>query len=134
MNQFEIGINSALRKKIIAPIASSGFSILSLSRGFLGIISLLLIAFIFSQNRKEIDWRLVIKGLGIQILLAFLILKAPFISSGFEFIGKIFTKIISFTQDGTMFLFSSFESGLIESPLMNLLEVLGTDAKKELAT
>ena len=120
----ENGMNFSFRKKIIAPIASSGFSILSLSRGFLGIISLLLIAFIFSQNRKEIDWRLVIKGLGIQILLAFLILKAPFISSGFEFIGKIFTKIISFTQDGTMFLFSSFESGLIESPLMNFVVMI----------
>jgi len=115
----ENGINFSFQRAVIAPIATSGFSITSLFRGILGIISLLLIAFLFSRNRKGIDWALVGKGLGIQILFAILILKAPLVSSGFEFVGKIFTKIISFSQDGTMFLFSSFEAGIIESPLMN---------------
>jgi CNT family concentrative nucleoside transporter len=115
----EDGINFSFQREVLAPIATSGFSITSLFRGLLGIISLLLIAFLFSRNRKGIDWALVGKGLGIQILFALLILKAPLVSSGFEFVGKIFTKIISFTQDGTMFLFSSFETGLIESPLVN---------------
>jgi len=103
---------------------TSGFSIESLLRGLLGLGSLLLIAFAFSRNRKSIDWKLVGKGLGIQIIFALLILKVPFISLGFEFIGKIFTKIISFTQDGTMFLFSSFETGIIESPLMNFVVMI----------
>ena len=115
----ENGVNFSFQREVVAPIATSGFSINSLFRGILGIISLLLIAFLFSRNRKGIDWALVGKGLGIQILFALLILKAPLVSSGFEFVGKIFTKIISFTQDGTMFLFSSFETGIIESPLMN---------------
>ena len=79
----------------------------------------MIIAFLFSSNRIEINWMLVGKGLGVQIFFAILILKVPFISTGFEFIGKIFAKIISFTQDGTMFLFSSFETGIIESPLAN---------------
>jgi len=100
-------------------IQTSGFSIESLLRGLLGIASLLLIAFAFSRNRKGIDWKLVGKGLGIQLVFALLILKVPFVSSGFEFIGKIFTKIISFTQDGTMFLFKSFVTGQLESPLIN---------------
>ena len=91
----------------------------TLTRGFLGVASLLFLAFCFSQDRKSIDWKLVFKGLAIQIIFAVLILKAPFVSSGFEFIGKIFTKIISFTQDGTMFLFRSFSSGTIEAPLAN---------------
>ena len=64
------------------------------------------------------------KGLAIQILFAILILKVPFVSKGFEFVGKIFTKIISFTQDGTIFLFSSFDSGIIESPLMNFVVMI----------
>ena len=105
-------------------IQTSGFSIESLLRGLLGIASLLLIAFSFSRNRKGIDWKLVGKGLGIQIIFALLILKVPFISTGFEFVGKIFAKIISFTQDGTMFLFSSFETGIIESPLMNFVVMI----------
>jgi len=105
-------------------IQTSGFSIESLLRGLLGIASLLLIAFAFSRNRKGIDWKLVGKGLGIQIIFALLILKVPVVSSIFEFIGKIFTKIISFTQDGTMFLFKSFETGIIESPLMNFVVMI----------
>jgi CNT family concentrative nucleoside transporter len=105
-------------------IQTSSFSIESLLRGLLGIASLLLIAFAFSRNRKGIDWKLVRKGLGMQIIFALLILKAPFISTGFEFVGKIFAKIISFTQDGTMFLFSSFETGIIESPLMNFVVMI----------
>ena len=105
-------------------IQTSGFSIESLLRGLLGIASLLLIAFAISRNRKGIDWKLVGKGLGIQIIFALLILKVPFVSTGFEFVGKIFAKIISFTQDGTMFLFSSFETGIIESPLMNFVVMI----------
>ena len=52
-------------------------------------------------------------------MFAILILKIPLISTAFEFVGKIFAKTISFTQEGTMFLFRSFETGVIESPLMN---------------
>ena len=117
----ENGINFSFQRAVVVPTATSGFSISSLFRGILGIISLLLIAFLFSRNRKGIDWKLVSKGLGIQILFALLILKVSIVSSGFEFVGKIFTKIISFTQDGTMFLFKSFETGIIESPLMNFV-------------
>ena len=105
-------------------VMSIGFSISSFLRGVLGILTLIFIAYLFSKNRKEIDWKLVFKGLSIQILFAILILKVPFVSKGFEFVGKIFTKIISFTQDGTMFLFSSFDSGIIESPLMNFVVMI----------
>ena len=62
--------------------------------------------------------------MGVQIIFALLILKVPIVSSGFEFIGRIFSKIISFTQDGTMFLFGSFETGIIESPLMNFVVMI----------
>ena len=120
----ENGVNYSYQRAVVAPTTTSGFSISSLFRGILGIISLLLIAFLFSRNRKGIDWTLVSKGLGIQILFALLILKVPVVSSGFEFVGKIFTKIISFTQDGTMFLFKSFETGLIESPLVNFVVMI----------
>ena len=118
----ENGINYAFKRSDTK--FSSGFSISSVFRGLLGIISLLLIAFLFSRNRQQIDWKLVVKGLGIQFVFALLILKVPFVSKGFEFIGKIFTKIISFTQDGTMFLFKSFGSGEIETPLINFVVMI----------
>ncbi len=112
----ENGINYSFKKQTIN---NTGISSKSIIRGLIGLISLLLITMIFSKDRKAIDWQLVFKGLGIQIVFAILILKVSLISSGFEFIGKIFTKIISFTQEGTMFLFRSFETGIIESPLLN---------------
>lgn len=121
----ENGINYTFKKGVaVTKLQTDGISISSLFRGILGIISLLLIAFLFSRNRKGIDWNLVAKGLGMQILFALLILKVSFVSAGFEFIGKIFTKIISFTQDGTMFLFKSFETGIIESPLINFVVMI----------
>lgn len=122
----ENGINYAFIKEGVnsSTITRSGFSLSSFFRGLLGIISLLLISFLFSTNRKGVDWMLVSKGLGIQIAFALLILKVSFVSSSFEFVGKIFTKIISFTQDGTMFLFRSFETGVIESPLMNFVVMI----------
>lgn len=91
----------------------------SIYRGLIGLVTLILIAWLFSGNRKAIDWKLVGKGLLIQFVFAVLVLKVPFVESGFEFVGKIFTKIIGFTQDGTLFLFGSFSAGIIESPLMN---------------
>ena len=51
-------------------IQTAGFSFESLLRGLLGIFSILLIAFAFSRNRKGIDWKLVAKGMGIQIAFA----------------------------------------------------------------
>ncbi len=117
----ENGVNFSFIKEDLKPIkvATTAININSIFRGFIGIISLLFIAFLFSRDRKEINWQLVSKGLGVQILFAILILKIPLISTVFEFAGKIFAKTISFTQEGTMFLFRSFETGVIESPLMN---------------
>jgi len=94
-------------------------SFTSILRGALGMLTLLFIAWIFSTNRKQIDWKLVGKGLLIQLIFAVLVLKVDFVATGFDFVGKIFEKTISFTQAGTLFLFSSFGSGVIESPLVN---------------
>ena len=88
-------------------IQTSGFSLESLLRGVLGIFSLLVIAFLFSRDRKGINWKLVVKGLGIQLLFAILILKVPFVYSIFSFIAKGFTKIIDFTNKGSEFLFGN---------------------------
>ncbi|MBE50740.1 MAG: Na+ dependent nucleoside transporter [Flavobacteriales bacterium] len=115
--QYEISSIESITKK-------NFFNINSIFRGFLGILSLLIIAFLFSRNKRNIDWKLVLKGLVIQLIFAVLILKVPIVSKSFEFVGKIFTKIISFTQDGTIFLFSSFDSGIIESPLVNFVVMI----------
>src|SRR5690606_22727223 len=76
---------------------------------------------LFSSNRKAINWKLVGKGMLIQLVFAILVLKVDFVAKGFEIVSKIFTKIIGFTQEGTMFLFKNFESGIIESSLINFV-------------
>ncbi len=87
-------------------IPNAGFSINSLWRGILGMISLLFIAYIFSNNRKKINWKTVIIGIAAQLLIAIGVLKIPFIQSGFEGVGKIFVNILDYTRSGSEFLFS----------------------------
>lgn len=84
------------------------FSLQSLLRGLLGMLSLIAIAWIFSSNRKAISWKLVGIGLAIQVLLAFGILQVPAIQYFFELVGKIFVVILDFTKEGTEFLFAGF--------------------------
>jgi len=83
---------------------SEGFSTTSLLRGVLGMVALLFIAFLFSNNRKGINWKTVGLGLAAQLLLAIGVLKVPFIQKLFEFIGGLFVKVLDFTRAGSEFL------------------------------
>lgn len=82
----------------------TGISFNSVLKGFLGIVSLVLIAVLFSRNRKAIDWKLVGIGLFFQFILAVCILFVPFVESIFDFLGRIFIKIMAFTNEGATFL------------------------------
>ncbi|GAA3602793.1 nucleoside transporter C-terminal domain-containing protein [Flavivirga amylovorans] len=88
-----------------AIIPSQGFSMKSLWRGTLGMISLILIAFLFSSNRKAINWKIVGIGLAFQLLIAVGVLKVEFIKGIFEFIGGLFVEVLEFTRAGSKFLF-----------------------------
>jgi len=88
-----------------AIIPNEGFTFTSLWRGVLGMISLIFIAFLFSSNRKAIDWKIVGIGLAFQLLIAIGVLKVEFIKSIFEFIGNLFVQVLEFTRAGSKFLF-----------------------------
>ena len=81
-------------------------------RGLIGVLFLLSIAYLLSNNRKAIKSRTVLWGLGLQFFFALIILKIPFIKSQFSFIDQIFKKIISFSDAGSNFLFESFIPGI----------------------
>ena len=85
-------------------IPSAGISFKSVSRGVLGMVSLLLIAFLFSSSRRAINWKTVGIGLGAQLLLAIGVLKITFVKNIFEFVGGIFVLILDFTRAGSEFL------------------------------
>ena len=74
-------------------------------RGILGLISLIFLAFIFSRNKKNINWSLVIKGLLIQLFLALMILKVPIVQDLFEWVSSIFVTVLQFSKEGALFLF-----------------------------
>ncbi|QMU64730.1 MAG: Na+ dependent nucleoside transporter [Flavobacteriaceae bacterium] len=86
-------------------LPSEGFSLKSLWKGILGMVTLLVIAFLFSSNRKAVNWKTVGIGLTFQLLIAIGVLKVGFIQKGFEFVGKIFVQILEFTKAGSEFLF-----------------------------
>ncbi|MDD3723839.1 MAG: nucleoside transporter C-terminal domain-containing protein, partial [Lutibacter sp.] len=86
-------------------IDNQGFSTTSLWRGALGMVSLILISYLLSNNRKAINWKTVGAGLTAQLLIGIGVLKVPFIQRIFEFVGGIFTNILDFTAAGSQFLF-----------------------------
>ncbi len=95
------------------------FSLVKILRGLLGMLVLILLAWLFSTNRSAIDWKVVLMGLAIQMILAIGILWIPPVQVFFEIVGKLFVKVLDFTYAGTEFLFKSSESGVIEKPLLN---------------
>ncbi|WP_411268239.1 NupC/NupG family nucleoside CNT transporter [Olleya sp. HaHaR_3_96] len=86
-------------------IKSTGYTFTSIWKGLLGMFSLIAVAFLFSSNRKGINWRVVGIGLTFQLLIAVCVLKISFVKGVFEGIGKVFINILDFTRAGSEFLF-----------------------------
>ena len=87
----------------IAP--SEGASFESIWRGILGMVVLIFIAYLFSANKKAIQWKTVGIGLAFQLLIAVGVLRVKFIQSVFEGVGQIFVSVLDFTRAGSKFLF-----------------------------
>ena len=97
-----IGLQS---EENLGVIPSQGFSFTSIWRGVLGMISLLFIAFLFSSNRRAINWKTVGIGLAFQLVIAIGVLKVSLIQNIFEAVGQVFVSILEFTRAGSKFLF-----------------------------
>ncbi len=87
--------------------------------GLIGIVVLLGLAFLMSNNRKRIDYRLVLWGLTLQIGFALFILKTPVGLPFFDFFDMVINKLLSFSDKGGDFLFASFATEQVEVPLIN---------------
>lgn len=74
-------------------------------RGLIGIVSLLGICFLLSIDKKNINWRLVIMGIGLQIFLALIMLKLPFVRSIFQWVVDFFVIVIGASEQSAQFLF-----------------------------
>ncbi|MBS4035847.1 MAG: NupC/NupG family nucleoside CNT transporter [Ignavibacterium sp.] len=89
----------------------------SVFRGILGILLLIGISFLISNNKKKINWRLVLSGLSIQFVFALLILKGENLRSIFSplawpkdffaSVSYVFVLVLNFTTEGAQFVFGN---------------------------
>ncbi|MDC0034580.1 Na+ dependent nucleoside transporter [Flavobacteriaceae bacterium] len=86
-------------------IPHEGISITSILRGIIGLSTIILIAYLLSNNKKRIDWKTIIIGLSSQLVIAVAVLRVEFVRMIFEKIGQGFLAIVTFTNQGSKILF-----------------------------
>lgn len=107
----------------IVPIASR--DIMQQFQGLCGVVTLMAIAWLLSENRRRIVWRPVLMGLALQVLFAALILRTPWGAPFFDACGNAVNTLLGFCDRGTDFLFKhvsqlSDRNQHLEGPLVNL--------------
>jgi len=112
-------IESVPLSNIIPEKAGFTFDLVRLLRGMMGMAVLIAIAYLFSNNRKAVNWKMVGTGLLFQLILAIGILYIPFVQVFFEFIGKGFVKILAFTGEGVNYLLKRNDTGATDPALQN---------------
>ena len=75
--------------------------------GLFGLAVLIGITWLFSNNKKAVDWKLVATGISLQIAFAALVLLVPGGRDVFDWLGQGFVKILSFVNEGSGFIFGS---------------------------
>jgi len=89
--------------------------------GIFGIITILGLAFLMSRNKKAINWRLVGTGLGLQLLIAVLILKVPLGKTIFAKLGEFIKIVLDFANGGGELLFGSEATSLFAFKLVGTI-------------
>jgi len=75
--------------------------------GILGIFVLVGIAWLFSWDKKRINWKTVGVGIGLQFLFAFVVLKTPPGRAFFKLMNGVIVKLLSFSEEGSRFVFGN---------------------------
>src|SRR5450432_669641 len=81
------------------------FSLMQRFQGLIGILLILGLAFLFSNNRRRINLRLVFSGLSLQLMIGVLVLKFKPAIQFFQFLGRIIGKIEMFAFQGASFVY-----------------------------
>jgi CNT family concentrative nucleoside transporter len=79
-------------------------------QGLIGVAVILGIAFLFSNNKKNINYLLVISGLTLQLVIGILVLKIPAVTNFFQFLGKGMGKIEEFSRQGAAFVYGGISA------------------------
>jgi len=84
---------------------------ISALRGLLGISVLLGFCYLLSSDKKAVNWRLIGSGILLQIVLAVLMLKVPFVRDAFGLIVNLFVAMVSASEEAAIFLFGDLAKG-----------------------
>lgn len=98
----------------------------SILRGIIGILALIVISYLFSMNRRAINWKLVAAGILLQIVFAIGVLKVPFVRTIFEGISGFFVAVLGFTSQGAQFLFGDLVTNTTTFGFIFAFKVLPT--------
>jgi len=80
-------------------------------RGIIGLLFTASLAFVFSNNKKRINWKLVGVGIVLQFVFAFLVIRTDLGREIFHFISKFFVYLFNFAGEGAQFVFGSLAKG-----------------------
>jgi len=72
-----------------------------------GLIVICFIAYLMSENKKAVKFKLVVWGVGLQLIFGLLILKTYYGQMLFQWMKDVFTKILDFTATGARFVFGN---------------------------
>ncbi len=97
-----------------------------LLRGVLGMAVLIGILYLLSANRKKIDWKLVGVGLGLQFLIAIMVLEVPFVNDIFTWLSEQFVNILVFSEAGAIFVFGDLVENVDSFGYIFAFQVLPT--------
>jgi len=75
-------------------------------RGLIGIVLILGLAWLASNNKKKINYRLVFSGIALQVFIAVMIFKVPPVQNFFNALGKVMEKVEQFAFKGASFVYS----------------------------
>lgn len=90
-------------------------------QGIIGIILILSIAYLFSNNKKRINLRVIGSGIALQLLIAVLVLKVPAVTSFFSILGKGMEKIEIFARQGASFVYGGIAVPLPDGSVGNYM-------------
>src|SRR5450432_1224715 len=88
-------------------------------QGLIGIGLILGLAFLFSNNRRHINYRIVFSGLLLQMVIAVLVLKVPPITKIFQFLGHGMEKVELFAFRGASFVYDGVAIQKVDGTIAN---------------
>lgn len=102
--------------------------------GLIGIVVILGIAFLVSNNKRKINLRLVFSGLALQILIAVMVLKVPPVKNFFQTVGKGMQHIEAFAREGAAFVYGGISTeNEVYNPRILRSDTIVADGKQNIS-